>query len=124
MHDPGIDREGTTEEDPADRVAQSVDVANEEVVAAPLEQVDGEEIISALYATATIVGNGASAPAGFHHALSSGGSRFALDPPYRVLPRRVGLPRRREEMSVLRLPKSTQTVKSGISNGDTTGQRD
>jgi hypothetical protein len=83
-HHPGVDGERAAAAGDANRLAQSVNVANEEVVAAPLEQVDGEEIASAFDAMATVVGNGASAPVGFHQAHSFGGSRFALDPPYRV----------------------------------------
>ena len=81
-HDPGVDGERAAAAGDPYRLAQPVSMANEEVVAAPLEQVDGEEIASAFDAMATVVGNGASLRLGFTKPTHSAGHAFALDPPY------------------------------------------
>ena len=57
--DPGVDRERVAAAGDTNGVPEQVDTPNEEVVAAPLEQVDGEEIASAGDTVATVVGNGA-----------------------------------------------------------------
>ena len=89
-HDPGVDGEGAAAAGDPYRLAQPVNMANEEVVAAPLEQVDGEKIASAFDAMATVVGNSASTPVGFYQAHAFGGSRFRFRP---ALPHPVNMRR-------------------------------
>jgi hypothetical protein len=108
-HDPGIDGERMDTMNRAHRVPQLIDVPRQHVIAAPLQQIDREEVASARHAVAAVIRNGCppvryrAGSCGscgrsrymrrvtlrFRPALlcggscdSCGGSRCALDPPY------------------------------------------
>jgi hypothetical protein len=56
-HNPGVDGERVDTTDRSHRLAQSVDVARQQVVAAPLQQIDREKVTSSRHAVTTVVGN-------------------------------------------------------------------
>jgi hypothetical protein len=61
-HDPGIDGERTGSMHCSHRGSQPIDVPGQQIIAAPLQQIDREEAASSRYTVATVVGNGPVLP--------------------------------------------------------------
>ncbi len=72
-HDPGLDRERSAPAHQTNCVAQDINVSRQQVVAAPFEQVDREEITSTGHAVASVVGDGSFLRFGLRMLIDAAG---------------------------------------------------
>ena len=57
-HDAGVNHERSAPTDHTDGMPELIDVPRQQIVAAPLQQIDGEEVTPSMHAMAAVIGNG------------------------------------------------------------------
>ncbi|SUS07709.1 conserved hypothetical protein [Candidatus Defluviicoccus seviourii] len=67
-HNPGVDLERVSAAGEANGIPELIDVPGQQVIAAPLQQIDGKEITPSQYAVSAVVGNLSLPPSPGRHA--------------------------------------------------------